>query len=314
MRRTIFIVLCAAAALTAGYAYREPLKIFALQTYQKIAPCTVPITYSIGNIDERFGISRERVIEDTKSASTIWNKAAGKELFRSVESGGALRIDLVYDERQATTMQLQSLGLSVTNDAESYDAVKARYDSFLKAFNAEKASYTSNQAVFEKAVADYEEEVRAVNARGGAAPEEHARLETQKQRLLAEQSRLQKLQERVNADADTVNALVRTLNRLARELNQSAAEYNKAGSALGEEFEEAVFESRPGSQHISVYEFDSNTRLIRVLTHEFGHALGLEHVDDSTAIMYRLNQSTNLTPSKADIAEVYAACRMSEGS
>lgn len=47
---------------------------------------------------------------------------------------------------------------------------------------------------------------------------------------------------------------------------------------------------------------------MRVLAHELGHALGLDHVDDKEAIMYQLNQGDNLTLSEADIKALKTKC------
>lgn len=293
-----------------AYAYRGPLSIFALQAYQQIAPCTYPISYTIGAIDTRFNISRAHTQEAIEKAEIIWEKAAGKELFRRVNEGAVLTIDLVYDTRQETTEKLKELGLSVNNDAASYDAVKAKYEAVLREYNAQKAALEAQRTLFEKEAAQYESRVAAANARGGATPAEYAALNLQKERLLDKERELQHAREEVNASADSVNTLIATLNKLAASLNATASEYNETGSTVGDEFEEAIFQSSPGKEEIHIYEFDSMARLQRVLAHEFGHALGLEHVDDAKAIMYRLNQSKNTTPSRADISELKRACRI----
>jgi len=45
-----------------------------------------------------------------------------------------------------------------------------------------------------------------------------------------------------------------------------------------------------------------------VLAHEMGHALGLEHVADAQAIMYKINQGKRLSLTEDDIAALNAQC------
>jgi predicted Zn-dependent protease len=61
-------------------------------------------------------------------------------------------------------------------------------------------------------------------------------------------------------------------------------------------------------EEINIYEFDSRTALLRVLAHEFGHALGLDHNDNEQSIMHYLNSSTNLKPTKEDLAALREVC------
>ena len=62
--------------------------------------------------------------------------------------------------------------------------------------------------------------------------------------------------------------------------------------------------------HIDIYEFTDQQQLVRLIAHELGHALGLEHVDDPETIMYRLNEGTNSIPTEADMNELKQVCRI----
>ncbi len=309
MRRVARIVAAVFLIAIAAYIYREQVRTFALQAYREIAPCTVPITYTIVSIDPRFDVATSSLVTSLAKAAGIWEQGAGKPLFEYAQSGGSIQVRLEYDARQATTERLQELGLSVEDNMDSYEKVRASYMTRLSDYQDQRAQFDAAYATYEREVDSYEREVRRWNARGGAPASVYADLESQKAALESEERRLRSMQESLNATADSVNALVETLNRLARELNISVSAYNTVGHSASGEFEEAVYESRPGLQTITVYEFDSNDRLVRVLAHEFGHALGLDHVEDSTAIMYWLNKSTDQTLAKADIDALGALCK-----
>jgi len=71
-----------------------------------------------------------------------------------------------------------------------------------------------------------------------------------------------------------------------------------------------VYERDADGERINIYQFESKEKLMRVLAHEFGHALGLDHVEDSQAIMYRLNNGVNQKLTEADISALSERCNL----
>ena len=121
-------------------------------------------------------------------------------------------------------------------------------------------------------------------------------------------AQLNQTQDKINSLVDDINALVSVINRLVSELNLDVDKYNTVSGQRGEEFQEGIYKIDATGQEIDIYEFDNQTQLVRVLTHEMGHALDLEHSDDPTAIMYRLNQASNEKLSQSDIDSLKAKC------
>lgn len=303
----VFMIAVLGGAAYFGYTHRDQVLQVGRQLTAEFVPCENPISYSIGAVDKRFGISKSILVADLKEAEAMWEKPSGKDLFAYEESGGDVTVNLVYDDRQAATDKLKVAGIQIDRSRASYDSLKAKYDSLATVVEAEQAQFKRLVAAYESREAAYNAAVESWNRRGGAPAPEYQRLQQEKEALEQEVAQVNARQARMNDDIDTLNALATTLNQLIVQLNLNVSQYNQTGAAQGE-FEEGLYESAAGVQKIDIYEYSSRNVLVRVLSHEMGHALGLEHVADEEAVMYKINQGKALSLTYADIAALDAQC------
>jgi predicted Zn-dependent protease len=81
---------------------------------------------------------------------------------------------------------------------------------------------------------------------------------------------------------------------------------------VGTQFEEGVYISDKEGKRINIYQFDNNIDLVRVLAHELGHSLRLQHNANTNSIMNPLNQGQDLSLSPEDLQELKTACGLSQ--
>lgn len=280
-------------AIAAGGAYL-------LQSAPVAANCSTPLTYRIGTLDERFGVSKEELESLLREAAGVWNTAAGKPVLRFSEDG-EIPVSLVYDERQAAAQ----LGTSINSDQAAYERKRAEVDALIARHESRVAAHEAALVSFERARDAYDAEVSRYNRQGGAPPSEYERLESTRRSL-------ERRQQEINAEAGRLNAMIVGINQEVRELNTLAEKVNRKvdvyNEFAGEEFDQGQYVKDRNGTRITIYEFRTKEQLKRALAHEFGHALGIDHTESPQSLMYPYNSGKGLTLHKEDIAALQAAC------
>lgn len=309
--RAIFIWLLVVFGFVAVfYFFRANIFEFKQVVYQKYLPCREPIAYTIGEFDTRFGISQKNFLAATADAEEIWEKPFGRNLFEYVPSS-SLKINLIYDFRQDATVKLRELGIVVKDDRETYDRLQIQYTSLDKTYLADKAEYEKKAAEIDRRTVAYNESAASLKrGRKDVTREEVDQLNAEGEAINKLIDEIRIVQENLNKKVDELNALGETLNRLAATLNITAEKYNTIGLSRGREFEEGTYISSEEGREINIYQYDNLTKLIRVLAHEFGHALDLPHVSSTKAIMYYLNNGINKELMPEDLAILKEHCNM----
>ncbi len=113
--RVIIISLLVFFIFIAGYAYLTSKS------------CLEPLTYRIGDVDERFGLTTEELAAAVKMAAQLWGNPLSRQLFKE-EKDGAIVVNLVYDYRQKATDRLKNLNYKIERTKEAYDEWKQRLD------------------------------------------------------------------------------------------------------------------------------------------------------------------------------------------
>ena len=267
--------------------------------------CDSPTTYSIGRIDKEFGISREDVQKYTAEASRLWNEALPEKTLLKEGENPDVTINFVFDERQRATIQTQKLKAKIQEQKQNLTETKKLINDLKSEYEKKLSTYNDKKETYETRQSKYNNDVDKWNQKGGAPEKEYNDLITERNLLDQEYNsltvslnELKSLSTKINTYSDTHNETVKEVNAVVDEVN----------AHVGTEFEEGVFD--PNDNSITIYEYENVLGLKRVLSHELGHALGVDHVLNKNSIMYYLNDSNDFKLSNEDTEALKKICKI----
>lgn len=267
--------------------------LFLLWTTVLRNPCNTVVEYDIGVFDERFRIERNDLIDLLAQAEKPWEQEARKDLFVFKE-GADFKVNFVWSEEQERLYKGNDLSIELNSQEKNLDTIQSRYQSAI-------ARYEQSLREYETKLKKYEKDVDYWNEQGGAPPETYNQLQQ-------ESKNLEKKAHEVNQLRLAVNDLAEQNNNRVEDYNDGVAEYNTLFSEA-REFDAGNTDGK----EINVYSYDGNDELATLLIHEFGHVLGIDHVETEDSVMYYLLNEENKSGrlSKEDISELFRICRLS---
>ncbi len=272
------------------------------------ALCPAPIAYRLGTLDSAFGISTETALAEIQAAEVIWEEEAGRELF-VYDPNAVFTVNFIFDERQenadSEAQQRNELDARWSENEQLLTTISALQEKY----EALSVSYKQKADAYETQLTAYNKKVTKYNDRGGAPTDVYDELERERESLSAQMEALNSLADDLNRLAGEINQLSEQGNRLVDSYNQDVEQYNTA-FGVEREFTQGDYQQ----QQIDVYKFSNFAELETVLAHEFGHALGIDHVEGSSSLMYYLLEEgqSSRSLSVADREAYYQVCGVSE--
>lgn len=294
MRFTFLFSLLAVSVFGVAYWYVSTAGI-----------CPTPIYYRLGEVDERFGITEPEARDILARAEAVWEEALNGDLFIYREDTD-FTVNFMYDERQKEASTEEEWRIELDAKEDKTKTAFAAVESLQVAYEEQRKEYELVHTRYETALASYNSEVEQINASGGATPEQFEDLEVQKTALNKERNTLLALEKKLTSAGEALNKEGESANNLVEAYNAEVARYNAVYGERSGTFTQGDYER----ERINVYTFSTKTELTKVLAHEFGHALGIGHVDGGDSLMYYLmaDQPDELSLSAEDTSAFVAAC------
>ena len=293
MRQTFAVILIFTLIFGVSFWYGQTADI-----------CPAPIKYKVGDIDERFGITKSELKELLFTTEEAWEDPTKRELFVYDEDTD-FTVNLIYDERQHMVNTEYEWRESLDKQENESKLILDQVEELSAEYRSIQSEYNKKRDAYEARLNKYNNQVEQYNREGGAPTEEYDRLQNEQKELDRELRELVVAEKGMNKLTEEINKLGDQGNKMVEVYNENVKKYNEIFGNR-DIFTQGDFQR----ERINVYKFENKEELKRVLVHEFGHSLGIQHVDGEDSIMYYLmtERSGPVTLSEEDKNAFIAVC------
>lgn len=295
LRAVIALLVVMVFGFFAYQTHTEPQVRHNSLSHRFLHPTDTRVRYRLGDIDPRFGLSRDEVAKITTEAVNIWHDGTGKAWF-VYDENAKMSINLIYDERQIETNARQKIKQNIDNLHSDHQHHASQLEQERQTLDAQ---FQNLQAQLSR----WHDDHRQTHHRLSMTTNDQER-EGLTQKLHALNAQQHTLNEKIKAHQtaqDAFNRSVDAFNAQTQKLNQSIDDANARLTAR--QFHKGEF-SHGGHTTINIYEFANTDKLRLTIAHELGHALYLDHNDDPTALMYPYAQKQELSNFKLKQADI----------
>jgi methyl-accepting chemotaxis protein len=270
-------------------------------------PCNEPLTYRIGSIDDRFGITEVELKKLMEEVSVLWSEATGNSAIHYHESG-AINVNLIYAEQQLLTDSERQFRDRLSAEEQSISVAEREYQQLNQTFNEMESEYREDSNRLQNEIEALNSWVNRMNNEGGFSERDVEIFESRKQEIDQKTTELNRRAVQLQQAAERLNRTIDQLNRRIDQKNILVNEYNQTFTGTNR-FTQGAYENIGNQKRINIYQFSDHDELRLVIAHEVGHALGVGHVENPKSIMYHLMGNQNiqglrLTPEDIDALKV----------
>lgn len=282
--KSVLFFAISAAAVDDGPALVPPTKTCAAWSAPIILPKRKPVRWRIGEIDDRFNLTKADLLAAVSQAIFIWEEEAGTELFEYDPKNG-FPINLVYDHRQERVDQENRAAANLKGMRESLTLLKEKIERQRSNLRVDQASLERDWRSHDEKVAAYNRLVGYWNAQGGAPAEVKYDLDEKKKALQREESWLRIRETELESAVAECNRAVDEHNALVERISAAKEAFtSKYGNDKPVKVGECV-RDKSSVKRISVFVVFTQEDLASTIAHELGHAIGLQHVKGSGSLM-----------------------------
>lgn len=246
-----------------------------------------PLYYRIAEVDPRFNLTTQQLLELTQQAAKIWEQETGQQHF-IYDPQAEFSINLVYDERQQhSSNRIQGLN-QLKQQQKQWENQNQQLQQIKDEVQRTTALIASKQSQLTAQFQQYNMEVQRFNQQRSSSKDMAEQFNQRQHALELQSAALQREIQQHNQKTQQLNQEIIRLNQNNQQLVASANQFNQVFQPRL--FHKGLFNGR----QITVYEFSSLEDLRMTLAHEFGHALGLPHTDDPSSLMYPVIQKQNI--------------------